>query len=198
MTPYTNLDSFFYAGVSTLSNDHYTTNNKQCDICQEADAPPTAANSSTPSASIVKIKSCAHIYHKHCLQTWIMSRRSKLRDATCPMCRAPLVTAPQPSQEIDRLASELRERHQLLATLLNDLLPTTVDEAYEYAQEVVALAATVDERMGVNVVSESVSGMSAYVDEYETLQAAGQTGLKAWMRKTWRELQRLCRGKLAG
>jgi hypothetical protein len=198
MTTYPNIDSFFYAGVTALSDDYYTTNNEHCDICQEADAPSAAANSSTSSASVVKIKSCAHIYHKHCLQTWIMSTRSKLRDATCPMCRALLVTAPQPSQEIDRLANELRERHRVLAALLNDLLPTTVDEAYEYAQEVVALAATVDERMGVNVVSESVSGMSAYVDEYEALQAAEQAGVKAWMQRTWRELQRLCRGKLAG
>jgi hypothetical protein len=111
------------------------------------------------------------------------------------MCHALLVTAPQPSQEIDRLANQLRERHQVLVALLNDLLPTTVDKAYEYAQEVVALAATVDEHMGVNVLPESVSGMAVYMNGYEALRAADWTGVKVWIQRTWRELQRLYRMK---
>jgi hypothetical protein len=114
-----------------------------------------------------------------------------MRNATCPMCRALLVTAPQPSQDLDHLTNELRERHTVLVALLNDLLPTTVDEAYVYAKQVIALAATIDQRMGVNVVSESVSGMVAYVDEYEALQAAERKGVGARLQRMWCKLQRV-------
>jgi hypothetical protein len=107
------------------------------------------------------------------------------------MCRALLVTAPQPSQHLDSLTNELRERHAVLAALLNDLLPTTVDEAYVYAKQVIALAATIDQRMGVNVVSESVSGMVAYVDKYEALQVAERKGVGAWLQRMWHKLQRV-------
>jgi hypothetical protein len=194
MATYTDIDSFFCMGVAVLNDNYYILHNERCDICQEEndDVPLTASGSSIASTPIIKINSCGHIFHKPCLQTWLISTRSKLHDATCPMCRALLVTAPHPSLEIDHLANELRESHRLLIELLNSLLPITVDEAYEYAKQLVALAATLDERMGVTTLSESVAGMVAYIDEYEALQAARSNagGVGAWMRRMWQKLPR--------
>jgi hypothetical protein len=193
MATYIDIDSFFCVGVTVLDVDYYIIHNERCDICQEGEihAPLIVSESSISSTPIIKINSCGHIFHKSCLQTWLISTRSKLRDATCPMCRGLLVTAPHPSLEIDRLANEMRESHRVLIELLNGLLPTTVDEAYESAQQVVALAATVDERMGVTALSESVSGMVAYVVEYEALQAARSNSVGTWVRRMWQKLPRL-------
>jgi hypothetical protein len=196
MAIYTDIDSFFSVGSTVLGDNYYTTHNKSCGICQEqeVDVPPTALGNSISSSSVIKVNSCEHIFHKICLQTWLISTRSNRCDATCPMCRALLVAAPHSSLEIDRLANEMRESHQVLVGLLNDLLSTTVDEAYEYAQHVVTLAATVDERMGVTTMSESISGLTAYIDEYEALQVAQPNGVGAWMWRVWQRLSRLGRG----
>jgi hypothetical protein len=196
MAIYTDIDSFFCVGVAVLEDGYYIAHKEHCNICQEqeVDTPATALGSSISSTPVIKINACEHIFHKPCLQTWLIFARSNFRDATCPMCRARLVAAPHSSLEIDRLANEMRESHQVLVGLLNDLLPTIVDEAYEYAQHVVTLAATVDERMGVTTMSESISGLTAYIVEYEALQIAQPNGVGAWMWRVWQRLPRLGRG----
>lgn len=95
MTPQTNVQAFFAAGVENLSDDYYVVHNDHCDICMEVEhaAPldtdfPGGLDLVTSSA-VVKTRACRHVFHKFCLDHWLSS--SRFGAGTCPKCRHVLV-----------------------------------------------------------------------------------------------------------
>jgi hypothetical protein len=74
--------------ASRLLDDHFHTTGTECDICKSAEPPSPAQE------VVVVLTVCNHIFHEHCLRTWLTTQLNDTvhpRNATCPMCRHVLV-----------------------------------------------------------------------------------------------------------
>ncbi|KAF2828116.1 hypothetical protein CC86DRAFT_204498 [Ophiobolus disseminans] len=71
-----------------MAVDHFQTHNTECDICKSAEAPNPAYD------VIAKLEACSHIFHHHCITTWLSTQLNNPVNpshGTCPMCRCVLL-----------------------------------------------------------------------------------------------------------
>ena len=170
MTTYTDIDSFFHGGVIRFPNDYYLAHNTECNICQDAEitnATEMTTNVLVPSTTIVKVETCSHIFHKVCLHEWLISARSSKHEATCPMCRAVLLTNPESETSLDSPDEQLRQSLQARVDRLNEQTPQSAAERYEHAQEFITIVAAMHSSLGLDVHADILVGLIAFMDAYE-------------------------------
>lgn len=112
--------------------------NEDCVICLEALYPDASE-----AYNVVKVRRCAHVFHKSCLESWI-ENRDHADDVVpkCPFCRKELFQFQPPSIEelTAALAYSLLERCNTPEELL-DLLRATPELDREAADDLHALDA---------------------------------------------------------
>ena len=115
------LDGYFANEVTRLSDDHYTANQDECDICRAAevaDPPDFNVDTNTSRTAVIKISSCNHIFHAVCLRGWLSTEIiSNDNDGTCPKCRVVLIhstPAPElvPATELSDAWTSVLDRYQ--------------------------------------------------------------------------------------
>jgi hypothetical protein len=173
MPEYTDIHTFCHEGLTALPDDYYTAHNTNCDICQE-----TGTESCEPggcaicSASVVRITNCHHIYHKGCLIVWIIRSLSDHGLATCPLCRATLVTRPQEVRLYTHENSTYEHIRQRLPQALLDEIEElnsrhrTDAEQYQLARKVIELAVIMI-HLRMDVDRDVIHSMVEYILEYE-------------------------------
>ncbi|KAF2002125.1 hypothetical protein P154DRAFT_533374 [Amniculicola lignicola CBS 123094] len=144
------MEAFLRLGLETLRDDYFEATSTCCPICRETSIAPLTTDRTrrareTPDARVIKIKQCNHVYHRHCLVTWLETLGTSL-DGTCPMDRQILYNASTPT--IANGSSGRNDMRNLTAWL------TRISDRYHQYPEGSAQRALADQelaRHGVNM-----------------------------------------------
>ncbi|KAF2828122.1 hypothetical protein CC86DRAFT_204550 [Ophiobolus disseminans] len=166
MTEFEDVSTFFHRGIANLGDNHYTTNDTVCNICQEGDM--TGDESS--SAPVVQIRRCLHMFHKVCLAEWAVCSFRDSGSATCPMCRAVLVREPNLNNRENSNAPTRQElqvflRERLARTIAHT--PQTLVEEYEQAKEIIRIAVATRRHLDLYINPVRLRTAMIFVEDYE-------------------------------